>query len=159
VDDASAVLLPGRAAVLADIEETWTTPVNVKLHALGGLVFRRERSKVAEDQIVRENAEFDAELTQLDEELAAAGAENKAAVQAQIDQIKKKIEANRAKAKARVDQLKAETDAKVTKLNEQLKTQLPNKKPISKRTPPNSKRTPRLATPNSKRPENSLRKL
>src|SRR4030095_1114312 len=35
VDDVSAVLLPGRAAVIADIDETWTTPINSRLHPLG----------------------------------------------------------------------------------------------------------------------------
>jgi uncharacterized membrane protein len=122
VDDVSEVLLPGRAAVIADVEETWTTPINTKIHPLGGILFRRERSQVAEDQIARDNAAFDAELQQLDDELAQASAENKAAVKQQIDSIKKKIEANRAKSKARIEQLKTETDAKVATLKEQMKT-------------------------------------
>jgi uncharacterized membrane protein len=122
VDDVSEVLLPGRAAVIADIDETWTTPVNHRIHLLGGIVFRRERSQVVEDQITRENAEFEAELDQLDQELAQAGADNKAAVQKQIDEVKKKIQATHAKSKARIEQLKTETDAKVAVLKEQAKT-------------------------------------
>lgn len=121
VDDVAEVLLPGRVAVIADIEETWTTPVNTKIHQLGGLVFRRERSQVVEDQLARESAAFNAELDQLDAELAQASAENKAAVKEQIDAVKKKIETTRAKSKARIEQLKTETDAKVSSLKEQIK--------------------------------------
>jgi uncharacterized membrane protein len=119
--DVSKALTPGKAAVLADVEESWATPVDTKIGKLGGLVFRRLRSEVVEDQVVREEAAFEAELEQLDAELAQASAEQKAAVQKEIEAVKKKIEVIRDHAKARASQLKTETDARVSSLTDQMK--------------------------------------
>jgi len=121
VDDVSKALSPGKAAVLADVEETWTAPVDARVGKLGGIVFRRLRSEVVEDQLARESAEFKAEVKQLKEELAQAHAENKAAIQAQIDDAKKKAQVMQDQAKARIDQAKREADAKITALQGQLK--------------------------------------
>ncbi len=121
VDEVSKALTPGKAAVLADVEETWLTPVDTRLGALGGIVFRRLRSEVVEDQLDREAAEFDAELKQLQDELAQSRAETKAEVQKHIDATKQKIQATHAHAKAMLDQAKAETDAKIAALEAQMK--------------------------------------
>jgi uncharacterized membrane protein len=51
IDDVSKVLLPDRVAV---IDEDWTTPVDARMEALGGTVFRRALSEVKE-QIQEEN--------------------------------------------------------------------------------------------------------
>jgi hypothetical protein len=119
--DVSKALTPGKAAVLADVEESWATPVDAKLGKLGGLVFRRLRSEVVEDQVVREEAAFEAELEQLDAELAQASAEQEAALQKEIEAVKKKIEVIRDQAKARASQLKTETDARISSLTDQMK--------------------------------------
>lgn len=121
VDEMSKALTPGKAAVLADVEETWLTPVDTRLGTLGGVVFRRLRSEVVEDQLTREAAEFDAELKQLKEELAQSRAETKAEVQKHIDATKQKIRATHDHAKAMLDQAKAETDAKIAALEAQIK--------------------------------------
>lgn len=121
VDDVSKALSPGKAAVLADVEESWAAPVDTRVGKLGGMVFRRLRSEVVEDQLVRESAAFQAEVKQLKEEQAQARAENKAAIQAQIDEAKKKAEVMQDQAKARIDQAKREADAKITALQGQLK--------------------------------------
>jgi hypothetical protein len=47
----SKTLTAGKAAVQAEVEESWTTPVDTRLHARGGIVFRRLRSEVIEDQL------------------------------------------------------------------------------------------------------------
>jgi uncharacterized membrane protein len=121
VDDVSRALSPGKAAVLADVEESWTAPVEARIGKLGGMVFRRLRSEVVEDQLAREAAAFQAEVTQLKEELAQAQAENKAAIQKQIDDAKRKLKVTQDQAKARMDQAKREADAKISALQEQLK--------------------------------------
>ena len=121
VDDVTKALGPGKAAVLADVEESWTEPVDARVRKLGGIVFRRLRSEVVEDQLVRESAEFKAEVKQLKEDLAQAHAENKAAIQAQIDEGRKKAQVMQDQAKARIDQAKREADAKITTLQGQLK--------------------------------------
>jgi uncharacterized membrane protein len=121
VDDVSKALSPGKAAVLADVEETWTLPVDVRIGKLGGVVFRRLRYEVAEDQLRRESEAFRAEMRHLKEELAQAHAENKASIQAQIDHAKAKAKVMQDQAKARVDQVRREADARITALQGQLK--------------------------------------
>lgn len=121
VDEVSKALTPGKAAVLADIEESWLTPVDTRIGKLGGIVFRRLRSEVVEDQLAREAAASEAELKQLKEELAQAGAETKAEVQKHIDAAKQKMQATQAHAKAMLDQAKAETEANFAALEAQMK--------------------------------------
>jgi uncharacterized membrane protein len=119
VDEVSQALIPGTTAVVAEVEETWQTPVDTRLGNLGGLVFRRLRSEVVEDQLVREAAAFEAELQQLKGELAESTAEGKAALQREIETVKSKLAATQAQAEARQQQLKSETDAKIAALREQ----------------------------------------
>lgn len=120
-DDVSKALSPGKVAVLADLEESWTAPVDTRVGKLGGMVFRRLRSEVVEDQLAREAAASKAEVEQLKEELAQARAENKAAIQRQIDDAKKKLQVTRDLVETRIDQAKREADAKIAALQEQLK--------------------------------------
>ncbi len=77
LDEVLKALSPGKTAVLAEVQETWTTPVDTRLGKLGGLVFRRLRSEVVEDQLARESAAFATEMKQLREELAQSTAETR----------------------------------------------------------------------------------
>jgi uncharacterized membrane protein len=121
VDDVSKVLIPGKAAVIADMDENWTVPVDTRLHAHGAAIFRRLRSEVVEDQLNREAAAFNANLKALDEELKQASAENKAAIQKEIDAIKKQLKATQDQARVWLDEAKGETDAKLKALQDQAK--------------------------------------
>jgi uncharacterized membrane protein len=121
VDDVSKSLTSGKFAVLAEIEESWTTPVDTRLHKLGGIVFRRLRGEVVADQLVRESAAFEADLKALNDDLKQAAAENRAAIQKDIESVKKQIKVMQDQAKARLDLAQAETDAKVKALQDQAK--------------------------------------
>jgi uncharacterized membrane protein len=121
LDDVSKTLTAGKAAVLAEVEESWTTPVDTRLHEHGGIVFRRLRAEVVEDQLVRESAAFEADLKALQDDLKQGIAENRAAIQKDIEQVKKQIKATQVQAKARLDQAKAETDARINTLQDQAK--------------------------------------
>ena len=121
VDEVSKALAPGKAAVVADVDEGWTAPVDARVTKLGGMVFRRLRSEVVEDQLARESAAFKAEVKHLKEELAQARAEDKAAIQAHLEGTKKKAEVMQDQAKARIDQTKREADTKISALRGQLK--------------------------------------
>jgi uncharacterized membrane protein len=122
LDDVSKALTSGKFAVLAEIEENWTTPVDTRLHKLDGIVFRRLRGEVVADQLMRESAAFEADLKSLNDDLKQAAAENRAAIQKDIESVKKQIKVVQDQAKARLDQAKAETDAKVKALQDQAKT-------------------------------------
>jgi uncharacterized membrane protein len=121
LDDVSKALTSGRFAVLAEIEESWMTPVDTRLHKLDGIVFRRLRGEVVADQLMRESAAFEADLKALNDDLKQAAAENRAAVQKDIEAVKKQIKVVQDQAKARLDQAKAETDAKMNALQDQAK--------------------------------------
>jgi len=121
VDEVSKALTPGKAAVIADMDESWTTPVDARLHKYGAIVFRRLRSEVVEDQLNREAAAFQADLKALGEELRQASAENKAAIQKDVDAVKKQLKATQDQAKSRLAEAQAEMDAKVKALQDQAK--------------------------------------
>jgi len=121
LDDVSKSLTSGKFAVLAEIDESWTTPVDTRLHKLDGIVFRRLRGEVIADQLVRESAAFEADLKSLNDDLKQAAAENRAAIQKDIEHVKTQIKTTQDLAKARLDQAKAETDAKVKALQDQAK--------------------------------------
>ncbi len=121
VDDVSKALSPGKAAVLAHVEESWVAPVDTRIGKAGGTVFRRLRYEVVEDQLTRETAASKAAMAELREELAQAKAEDKAAIQKQIDDAKKKLQVIEDQTKARIDQAKREADAKIAALQGQLK--------------------------------------
>ncbi len=121
LSEVSNTMTPGKVAVLAEIQETWETPVDTRLRPLGAIVFRRLRSEVVEDQLAREAAALRAERQRLREDLAQANAQAKAAMQAQIDAMDKKLEAIRTQAAARAEQARRELEAKVDQMREQLK--------------------------------------
>ncbi|HUL94055.1 MAG TPA: hypothetical protein VLV56_17095 [Burkholderiales bacterium] len=41
IDDVTTALVRGRAAVVAEVDERWTAPVDIGLEAVGGTVYRR----------------------------------------------------------------------------------------------------------------------
>jgi uncharacterized membrane protein len=49
VDETRFVLGIGQSAVIADVSEDWTTPVDDRMTALGGRVFRRAKSDLEDD--------------------------------------------------------------------------------------------------------------
>ncbi len=121
VNEVSKQLSPGKAVVLAEVDETWMAPIDTTLRQLGAVVSRRPRSDVVADQLVRESEAFDRELEQLGEELAHASAETKTAVQKEIDAVRKQREQTRAEAEAKLEQDKREADAKIQTLRAQMK--------------------------------------
>ncbi len=122
LDEVSQALTPGKVAVLAEVEETWVTPVDTRLGKLGAVVFRRQHSEVVEDQLAREADALDAELKQLEEELAQAGADamRKAAVQKEIEAVKHKLEAKRDQIEARQEQATSGVETKIDTLRVQV---------------------------------------
>ena len=117
IDDVTKVLLPNRVAVIAEIDEDWTTPVDTRMEAMGGTVFRRALSEVKE-QIHDENvAAMKADLAELKAEHAKAHADRKAKLQEKINQLDTKIQAQLQKAKDRGEavQRKAQAKAQVLK--------------------------------------------
>ena len=53
VDKVSRELAPGKAAVIAEVEEDWVTPLNTRMEAIGGSVVREWRSDFEEAEIAK----------------------------------------------------------------------------------------------------------
>ena len=121
VDQVREAMTPGSVAVVADVEETWVTPVDLTISERGGIVLRRLRHEVVEDQLAREHAEFEEELKELKKDLATAKDEAKANIQARIVSVEKSINETRAQAAARAKKLTAEWAAKREAMEKQLK--------------------------------------
>jgi len=116
LDDVSAVLTPGKCAVVADVSEEWVTPVDSRMEAVGGVVFRSLKTAVEDDQRAREVAEIKDEVAELKAEHAQSRADRKAKLQARIDGLNTKLQEKLDQAKQRSEEIKAETEAKVQAL-------------------------------------------
>jgi len=116
VEEAAASLTPGKGAVVAEVSEEWVTPVDVKMEALGGAVFRTAKKDFEQEQREREVAELRVEIAQLKAEHAEARADRKAKIQTHIDKLNAKLQAKLDQAKRRSREMKKETDAKVAAL-------------------------------------------
>jgi len=113
IDDVTKVLLPNRVAVLAEIEEDWTTPVDTRMEAIGGTVFRRALSEV-KHTIHEENvAAMKADQAQMKAEHAKAHADRKAKLQEKINKLDTKIQAQLQKAKDERAAAEKQAQAKV----------------------------------------------
>jgi uncharacterized membrane protein/sporulation protein YlmC with PRC-barrel domain len=112
-------LLPGKAAVVAEIWEEWTLPVDTRMETLGGVVFRRTSVEVVDEQIERDVAALDAELAELKAERDQATGEARAKLQAKMDAAKAKLQTTQDAIQARIDSSQKETDAKIKSLQEQ----------------------------------------
>jgi uncharacterized membrane protein len=121
LNDFAKALTPGKAAVLAEVEEGSTTRVDARLRRHGGMVFRRLPAEVIETQLIRQSAAFKAKLKTLTRELKRALAWNKAAIQKDIEQVRKQLNETQDQSNARRDQANAEMGAKRKVLQDQAK--------------------------------------
>src|SRR5579864_6408323 len=113
IDDVTKTLLPNRVAVVAEIDEDWTTPVDTRMEAIGGSVFRRTLSDVKQTIHEENVAAMKADLAQMKAEHAKAHADRKAKLQEKINQLDSNIQAQLHKAKDRREALEREAQAKV----------------------------------------------
>jgi uncharacterized membrane protein len=119
VDEASAALTPGKAAVVADIDETWVTPVDTRLGALGGITYRRYTGEVIDEQLVRETDAARSELQRLRHELHEATGDTKANVEAAIGRQQDKLEALVGRVDKALERQQAEFQARLATLQSQ----------------------------------------
>jgi uncharacterized membrane protein len=113
IDDVSKELLPNRFAVVAEIQEDWTTPVDTRMEAIGGTVFRRALSEVKDTVDDEDIAAMKADIAQMKAEHAKARADRKAKLQEKINQLDSKIQARLERAKQRRQEAERQAKAKV----------------------------------------------
>ena len=105
LDEISEVLIPGKSAVIAEVDEEWVTPVDSKMDQFGGIVFRRARSEVIEDQLSDESAAFHEEVNEIRDELKDGNARTKAAAGKTLQSIQKRLKAIATRSEKKLDQV------------------------------------------------------
>lgn len=122
VDEVGQRLDAGKCALIVQVDEEWTSPVDSRLEELGGDVYRRGLERIEADQWVREIEAEERALDELVIELEQASEETRAELQAKVDAARKKLEQTRESVKAKFEAFKAETKEKVTALEDRIKT-------------------------------------
>lgn len=98
VEEVSRSLTPGKVAVVAEIEEGWTTPVDTRMAPLGGTVIRRALWEIRDQSRKDEIDALKADLAQLKEDFATANAKRRTKLQSRIDQLQARIDHERKRA-------------------------------------------------------------
>jgi len=120
IEEASRCLLPGKVALVAEVEEEWVIPVDTALEALGARVFRRSRSEVAEAQFDRDIAAIQGEITALESEASQAAGAAKNRLHTQLAAARASLQGTVHRAGQQIDTLKQEAEAKAESLKAQL---------------------------------------
>jgi uncharacterized membrane protein len=112
IEDVREKLTPEKFALVAEISEDSTTPVDDRMEALGGTVYRRALKEVKRTFHDDNLAAMKADRAQLTAERAKAHAERKVKLQEKIDELDSKIAARHERAKQRREAAEAQEKAK-----------------------------------------------
>ena len=113
IDDVSRALTPNKVALVAEVDEEWTTPVDTRMESLGGTVFRRALWEVRDQIDDEETAAMNADLAQLKAEIAKTNADRKKKLQAKVDNLQAKIQTREQKVKEQREARKRVATAKL----------------------------------------------
>ncbi len=116
----SARMESGTAAVVAELDEYWTAPLDARMEALGGTIYRRNRADFEDAQWQQEVNAWKDELSELRDEIETSAQDSKAKLQAKADEIKHKLNDAQDKSQKKIEQLEAESKAKIARLEEQI---------------------------------------
>jgi uncharacterized membrane protein len=116
----SKELAPGKSAVIAEIVENWTSPLDTRMEALGGTVLRTWRGDFEDERMAKDVAERKADLEELRSEYAHASAEAKKRLKAKLDQAKADLKRTEERVQAKIDALGREVNVKIAVLEKQI---------------------------------------
>jgi uncharacterized membrane protein len=120
VEEAGQHLKPGKAAVVAEIEEEWVIPVDAALETAGGTVLRRTRGDIVEAQLNQDMLTLNSEIDELEAEAAEAGGAAAIKLKAKIAATKVRFDGAAKSAQQRVQMLEAEAGYKADAFKAQL---------------------------------------
>jgi uncharacterized membrane protein len=112
LDDVTKELRPNTFALVAEVEEDWVAPVDTRMEAIGGTVYRRSLSEVTSKLHEENVASMKADLAQMKAEHAETKAEQKGKLQEKISQLEAKIQTQMQKIKERSEAAQAQAKAK-----------------------------------------------
>lgn len=122
IDEVTKELENGKTAIIAEVEESWKTPVDTKMSDLHAMVFRFNPSEKLEEQFQREWEATKAELDELKGELEVASDDAKKEIEGQIQTLENKMSTLKELAEKELDKFVASTEAKVQELEKQMET-------------------------------------
>ena len=130
VEDAGARLAPGKAAVIAEIDEQWQVPLDTRMEALGGKLVRRTQTQIEDAYLEREIETAQKELAVLESETVAEvkasqaeKARNRAEkLQAKVDAAKRKVQEKEDELARKLRSVKDEGNQKIAVLEAQKAT-------------------------------------
>jgi uncharacterized membrane protein len=119
VSEVAAILKPGKFAIVGDVNEEYLTPIETRMQALGGTLFRTEKQNFEDEVRMYQIAQIEAQINQLKgEELVAMSSDRKQKIQAQIKNLNQKLQEAKSEAEQRTQELQRETEAKVQVLQQ-----------------------------------------
>ena len=121
VAEVTNALEPGRTAIVADVDETWVTPVDSRLGALGATVFRRYPGQVVDEELARDADEASADMDRLRDEFRHTTGKARASVERAIARQREKLNAIAARAEAALHKQRTEFEARLATLQAQRK--------------------------------------
>jgi len=116
LDDVGSVLAPGHSAVVAEVDEDWTAPVDDAVEALGGLVLRRTLAYDTETQAQRSIDALKKDHALLRAELAVASPGCRQRLQVRIAAAEARLARKHAESKARREAIRRQADARLAAL-------------------------------------------
>jgi uncharacterized membrane protein len=118
--EVSLNLVSNKWSVVAEVDEPWVTPLDTRMDALGGVVFRRGRGEFIDIQIEREIAADKAEFERLETEYKQAVGEAKTQLKLKVDGARKRYQERRELLLKKIDEIEREGEAKIQLLQEQI---------------------------------------
>jgi uncharacterized membrane protein len=117
--EVSQNLTVGKVAVVADVDEEWVTPLDTRMEALGGLVFRRARAEFIDAKIEQDIAADRAEFAELKAEYKQAVGDAKAKLKTKIDAAEKRLDARRAVLMDKINAVANDGETRIKALQQQ----------------------------------------
>jgi uncharacterized membrane protein len=112
VGDVQAALTPGKAALIADVDEELTEKVDDRMEALGGIVHRRAVSEVRDIENDEDDRAIKVEIEHLRTEHAQSRPQRKAKLEERIKQLEVKVKARLQRTTRRREAAQREDGAK-----------------------------------------------
>ena len=113
-------LEPGKFALIAEISEGWTLPLDTRIEELGGTLHRGWRVDVDDERLSRDVEVTRRELEQLEAEWSRAPGDDKKSIQKSMDMVRDQLKSLEKKADKRQVTLEKETTKRLKKLDEQI---------------------------------------
>jgi hypothetical protein len=111
-------LLPGRVAIVSEIEEEATDVMDNLLESRGGTVFRCLREELGDVKIADELDALHSEIQTLETEILQGSEDSKAQLRPMLDRARASFEAMKDRARQHAASIKREAEAKIVSLQE-----------------------------------------